>query len=163
MRAPLFVTLLGSLWFSGIACSSETAPSPATSSARPASTSASTVTPSEASSMDRTANAPSASVAKTAPKTQAPEGMVHIPAGVFLMGAPKLRGNPEEKPAHEAIVASFFLDQYEVTHGAFMKCVKAGACKVPRLDHMYCNVKLELKGATDRDKYPANCIDLTLD
>jgi formylglycine-generating enzyme required for sulfatase activity len=155
MREPLVVGLVGSLLFGLLGCSAEES---SVSSPPAASSSANT----NAAPLVPTAEA-SAAPLNSAEKDKSvpvPEGMAYIPAGIFLMGAPNLRGNPDEKPAHEAIVASFFLDKYEVAHGAFMKCVKAGSCKVPRLDHMYCNVKLQLKGATDRDKYPANCIDL---
>jgi hypothetical protein len=81
--------------------------------------------------------------------------MVRIPAGLFLMGAPAALGNPEEKPAHEGIVASFHLDKTEVTVAAYAKCVAAGACEKAHSTHRFCNVKLD-----DRETHPINCVDL---
>jgi len=86
---------------------------------------------------------------------QPPAGMVKIPAGIFLMGSLTGRGNTEEMPAHEAIVASFFLDKTEVTQEAFLKCSDAGACKRPSNEHRFCNLRFE-----GREKHPVNCIDL---
>jgi len=120
--------------------------------------------PSEATAAVKTATATTATTAATVPKaaqpkarpTEAvPEGMVRVPAGIFLMGAHPARGNPEEKPSHEAIVASFYLDKTEVTHGAYMKCVDAKACKLPYSNTQFCNIKLD-----DHDDHPVNCIDL---
>ncbi len=84
-----------------------------------------------------------------------PDGMVKVPAGVFLMGAHSARGNPEEKPAHEAIVAGFYLDQTEVTFAAYQRCVGAGACTATEGNNPFCNHKY-----TDRGKHPVNCLDL---
>ena len=86
-----------------------------------------------------------------------PEGMVLVPAGIFLMGANYAVGNPEEKPAHEAIVASFYMDQTEVTMTAYGKCVAAGGCKPTHIDHRFCNGKEK-----DRDDHPVNCVDLPM-
>jgi Sulfatase-modifying factor enzyme 1 len=83
--------------------------------------------------------------------------MVAIPSGIFLMGATAFRGNPEERPMHEAIVASFLLDEAEVTMAAYDQCVEAGACKATHRDHRFCNIKLE-----DRDQHPVNCIGLNM-
>jgi len=81
--------------------------------------------------------------------------MVKIPAGVFLMGADAARGNPEEKPAHEAIIASFTLDLTEVTFGAYEACVAAGGCTPTQGNNPFCNHKFD-----DRAKHPVNCVDL---
>jgi len=89
------------------------------------------------------------------PTPPAPKGMVKIPAGIFLMGADAARGNPEEKPAHEAIVASFYLDTTEVTFGAYRACVAAGACTATQGNNPFCNHKV-----ADRADHPVNCIDL---
>src|SRR4030095_1504580 len=97
---------------------------------------------------------PSAS-ASAKPSVKAPSGMVEIPAGIFLMGADANRSNPEEQPAHDAIVAAFYLDKTEVTMSAYGRCVSAGSCKPPKADNPFCNVKLE-----GRDDHPVNCIDL---
>jgi hypothetical protein len=82
--------------------------------------------------------------------------MVKIPAGTFLMGMPVTRGNPDEKPMHEAIVAGFYLDEAEVRFDAYGRCVKAGKCEPPRPKGRFCNAKFE-----GRDDHPANCVDLT--
>ena len=80
-----------------------------------------------------------------------------IPGGLFMMGATAFRGNPEERPMHEAAVASFFLDEDEVTLAEYRACVDAGKCKATHRDHRFCNAKLE-----DRDDHPVNCVDLTM-
>jgi sulfatase-modifying factor enzyme 1 len=84
--------------------------------------------------------------------------MVRIPAGMFLMGAFFAQGNPEERPAHEAIVAEYFLDEHEVTLGDYRKCVEAGKCPVPHVTDKMCNWKLP----EDRERDPVNCIDLSM-
>ncbi|MBW2524998.1 MAG: SUMF1/EgtB/PvdO family nonheme iron enzyme [Deltaproteobacteria bacterium] len=71
------------------------------------------------------------------------------------MGAPAALGNPEEKPAHEAIVAAFYLDKTEVTVAAYQRCVADGGCEKALSTHRFCNVKLE-----DRNDHPINCVDL---
>jgi len=81
--------------------------------------------------------------------------MLAIPAGIFLMGADALRGNAEEKPAHEAVIAAFFLDKTEVTMSAYARCVAAKACTPPQQTNRFCNAKLQ-----DTDKHPVNCVDL---
>ena len=92
-------------------------------------------------------------MASTAPATDdAPEGMVAIPPGIFLMGETGM--NPEEQPAHEAIVAKLYLDKTEVTVDAYLKCEAAGACTKTR-NALFCNEYMEGRG-----KHPINCIDL---
>jgi hypothetical protein len=80
--------------------------------------------------------------------------MVKVPAGIFLMGSPAFRSNEEETPAHEAVVASFYLDRTEVTLAAYRTCVAAGRCPAPRTTVAFCNAKY-----TDREEHPVNCID----
>ena len=58
---------------------------------------------------------------------QAPEGMVLIPAGTFMMGSED--GDSDEKPAHEVYVKAFYLDQYEVTVAKFEAFVNATSYK----------------------------------
>ncbi len=84
-----------------------------------------------------------------------PANMVHLPASVFLMGSYGAVGNPEEHPAHEAIVAGFYLDKTEVTVGAYRKCVEAGGCKPAHMDHRFCDYE-----SKDKLNYPINCVDL---
>lgn len=48
---------------------------------------------------------------------KAPDGMVLVPAGPFIMG---LNGaSPDEKPQREVVLPSFYIDQYEVTNEEF--------------------------------------------
>jgi sulfatase modifying factor 1 len=84
-----------------------------------------------------------------------PDGMVKVPAGIYLMGAHQARGNPEEKPSHEAIVAGFYLDQTEVTFAAYQGCLGAGACTATQGNNPFCNHK-----TVDRGNHPINCVDL---
>ncbi|MDZ7266181.1 MAG: formylglycine-generating enzyme family protein [candidate division KSB1 bacterium] len=68
--------------------------------------------------------APPPLVAPTEPATsQAPEGMVLIPAGLFLMGSDD--GDSDEKPVHEVHVDAFYLDQYEVTVAQYQSYLRA--------------------------------------
>lgn len=152
MRAPSL--RLTGLFLSGllvIACSERQAPSPAsTKTAAAAATAIPTATAS--------APAPSAPSAPAEPEPEpTPEGMVRIPAGTFMMGATAFRGNPEERPMHEAAVPSFFLDEDEVTLAEYRQCVEAGACEPTHRDHRFCNAKLD-----DRDDHPVNCVDLNM-
>jgi sulfatase modifying factor 1 len=62
-----------------------------------------------------------------APVAASPDGMRLVPGGTFTMGADR-GGEEDEHPSHEVRVASFFLDQTEVTQAAYDECVKAGAC-----------------------------------
>lgn len=101
---------------------------------------------------------PSASAATEPAKAKVeapPEGMVKIPAGVFLMGANAALGNPEERPAHEAAVPAFFMDKYEVTVDQYKKCVAAGGCKPAHENFRFCNTKYP-----DRGNHPISCVDL---
>lgn len=56
---------------------------------------------------------------------RAPEGMVWIPGGEFIMGTDSDLGRPEEKPAHRVRVDGFWMDQTEVTNAQFRKFVEA--------------------------------------
>lgn len=46
-----------------------------------------------------------------------PEGMVHVPAGEFIMGSEV--GDADETPQHIATTDAFFIDTYEVSNDAF--------------------------------------------
>ena len=83
----------------------------------------------------------------------APEGMVRIPEGVFLMGSPT-GGNHEERPMHEVAIAAFWLDRSEVTMRAYATCVNAGGCTAPKENNPFCNARF-----SDRDAHPVNCVD----
>lgn len=61
-------------------------------------------------------------------RSLAPEGMVYIPAGSFLMGRPEddpLAGE-HEKPLHELWLPGFYLDRHPVTNEAYRAFVEAG-------------------------------------
>jgi formylglycine-generating enzyme required for sulfatase activity len=88
------------------------------------------------------------------PSGEPPAGMSLVPAGVYLMGSPVGRGDVEERPAHEAIVAAFFLDTTEVTMDAYAACVRAGACAPTHTEHPFCNARLEGRG-----NHPVNCVE----
>jgi serine/threonine-protein kinase len=64
------------------------------------------------------------------PPSVTPEGMVMIPGGKFTMG--RNDGEPDEAPAHEVEVKSFFLDKYEVTNQAYKKFVDATGHPIPK-------------------------------
>jgi hypothetical protein len=84
----------------------------------------------------------------------APAGAALVPAGIYLMGSPISRGDSDERPAHEAIVAAFWLDTTEVTMDAYAACVKDGACTPTHVEHPFCNAR-----SSDRGDHPVNCVD----
>jgi sulfatase modifying factor 1 len=60
-------------------------------------------------------------------------GMLAVPAGSFLRGClpqDKMCAT-DEQPARTISLASFEIDQYEVTHADYEKCRAAGACTAP--------------------------------
>lgn len=57
------------------------------------------------------------------PPGPAPEGMVWIPGGTFLMG--NVSGPPDEAPRHEVTLDGFWMDATEVTNAQFSKFVEA--------------------------------------
>jgi len=61
-----------------------------------------------------------------------PEGMVHVPAGEFLMGAN--RGLSLERPQVTSRTQDFFLDSREVTVEAYLACQRAAHCPLPLCD-----------------------------
>lgn len=97
---------------------------------------------------------PSPGAQPDAASNTAPSGAARIPAGIYLMGSPISRGDLEERPAHEAIVAAFWLDVAEVTLDEYQACVNAGACTPTHTEHPFCNVRLEGRG-----DHPVNCVD----
>jgi formylglycine-generating enzyme required for sulfatase activity/serine/threonine protein kinase len=76
------------------------------------------------------ASAPSATVSTLAPNEPpkvAPSGMVHVPAGVFVMGADD--GDASDGPARKVTITSgFFLDLTETSVTQYARCVVAGLC-----------------------------------
>ncbi len=59
----------------------------------------------------------------------APPGMVFVPGGTFQLGT--TQGNPEEGPPHDVTVASFFMDQTEVTNRDYLAFVLASRHPAP--------------------------------
>lgn len=60
----------------------------------------------------------------------APRDMVCVSGGTFQMGSTV--GDSDELPVHTVTVGAFLIDRTEVTFGAYMQCVKAGRCGMPR-------------------------------
>ncbi len=61
------------------------------------------------------------------PSGDAPEGMVWVPAGDFMMGSPTAAssGHPDEGPLHEVRLDGFWMDETEVTNRQFKEFVDA--------------------------------------
>jgi formylglycine-generating enzyme required for sulfatase activity len=78
-----------------------------------------------------TSAAAAASVAEQPPAP--PAGMLLVPGGTFTMGTDR-GGEPDERPAHQVTVASFYLDRLEVTVGEYLACVEAKLCPMYRTD-----------------------------
>ena len=53
------------------------------------------------------------------------QGMVRIPAGIFGMGSHTKEGRTDEYPVHMVKLASFWMDQTEVTNAQFQEFVQA--------------------------------------
>lgn len=62
------------------------------------------------------------------PCVQAPEGMACIPGGPAIVGYDD--GLPEEAPARELVLSTYYIDTYEVTNAQYDACHEAGACRV---------------------------------
>jgi formylglycine-generating enzyme required for sulfatase activity len=61
-------------------------------------------------------------------RTLAPEGMLYIPAGAFLMGSPEddPDARDDERPQHELWLRGYYIDRYPVTNGQYREFVDAG-------------------------------------
>lgn len=55
----------------------------------------------------------------------APEGMVYVPAGEFIMGSPEGEGEDDEHPQRVVYLDAFYMDRYEVTNEQFARFVDA--------------------------------------
>jgi formylglycine-generating enzyme required for sulfatase activity len=64
----------------------------------------------------------------TPPDTTDGAPLVLVPAGEFTMGSELL---PNERPPHTVELATFWIDQHEVTNGDYQKCVAAQQCEAP--------------------------------
>jgi formylglycine-generating enzyme required for sulfatase activity len=69
-------------------------------------------------------------VPEAKPPVAAPPGMLPVPGGAFTMGASD-EGEQDERPAHTVTVATFWLDETEVTNAAYRECTSAGKCRPP--------------------------------
>ena len=66
-----------------------------------------------------------------------PNEMIHIPAGIFMMGrsdrtTAEGRGNRDEIPIHKVYVAGFYMDKYEVTNLQYKAFVDTMDHRTPR-------------------------------
>lgn len=105
-------------------------------------------------SVSAVAPTPSAAPAAEAAAADVPEGMVALPAGIFLMGSAEAEGLPEEHPAHEVILPAYFLDRTEVTMARYSACVAAGACTPIHTGETFCPTS-----APEHASLPVSCID----
>ncbi len=72
---------------------------------------------------------PGQSVSEPQPP-KAPDGMVYIPGGKFMMG--RDNGSPDEGPAHEVEIKPFFLDAQEVTNLEYKRFIDATERPAPK-------------------------------
>jgi sulfatase modifying factor 1 len=64
--------------------------------------------------------------------SEAPEGMVRVPAGEFRMGTPSAAGGlPDEQPERAVFLDAFYIDRFEVTNDAYFQFVSATAHRLP--------------------------------
>lgn len=70
------------------------------------------------------------------------DGMRRLPGGMFTMGTNDKAAPPNERPAHTAKVAPFWLDRTEVTVAAYRACVDKHACAPPAKTSRYCTFDL---------------------
>jgi formylglycine-generating enzyme required for sulfatase activity len=77
-----------------------------------------------------------------APVTRVPviarDGMLHVPAGRFVMGSTNPRAPANERPPRTVSVSAFWMDRTEVTVGAYRACVDAHACSRPERNSATC-------------------------
>jgi formylglycine-generating enzyme required for sulfatase activity len=76
--------------------------------------------------------------------------MMKVLGGDFLMGSHV--DEDEDRPLHRVRVDEFYIDQFEVTQGAYKDCVDAGKCEAPA-EGGTCNWESGKGG-----DYPANCV-----
>jgi formylglycine-generating enzyme required for sulfatase activity len=74
---------------------------------------------------------PIAVVTRIAEVDEAP--LVFVPAGEFPMGSDEadVEAESDEKPQHPLSLDAYWLDQTEVTHARYTRCVEAGGCTAP--------------------------------
>jgi formylglycine-generating enzyme required for sulfatase activity len=79
-----------------------------------------------------------------------PTGMVHVPAGSFVMGSPDSVGGDNEHPQHKVTLSGFCIDKTELTVAAFAKCAAAGGCSPIPTPWSGCN--------RNGQNHPVNCV-----
>lgn len=86
----------------------------------------------------------------------APEGMVLIPAGSFLVGPG--RTDPESgtyvPPTRRVHLDPYYIDRLEVSAGDYTACVDAGTCRPASTADYWCTARHPKKLA----KHPINCL-----
>src|SRR5258708_23564233 len=75
------------------------------------------------------APAPRVGMARAAVVAQ--DGMLKLPGGRFVMGSASPRAPANERPARPVVVGPFWIDQTQVTVGAYRACVHAAAAAAP--------------------------------
>lgn len=65
----------------------------------------------------------------------APEGMILIPGGSFLMGSET--GEPNERPEHAVTLDPYFIDQFEVSNAEYLACVAEDGCTQSNLRNSF--------------------------
>jgi len=77
---------------------------------------------------------PGLDAAAGADAAPAPQGMVTVSAGAFMMGCNEAIDEScafDESPYHEVTLSAFEIDITEVTQGRYELCVEDGGCSVP--------------------------------
>jgi formylglycine-generating enzyme required for sulfatase activity len=92
------------------------------------------------------------SVQTTQTVVSAPEGMVFVPAGEFIMGSPEGEGDDNEHPQHTVYLDAFYIGKYEVTNAEYKECVDAGACDPPSSNSS--STRGSYYGNPEYDNYP---------
>lgn len=77
--------------------------------------------------------------------------MIHIPAGVFLMGSPKGEGNDDEHPQHKVYLDSYYISKCEVTNEQFAQFARETGYNAGRDWKKYARA--------GKEKYPVVCVD----
>ncbi len=83
--------------------------------------------------------------------TQTDSRMIFIPGGTFEIGDDASEEN-DEKPARLVTLDSFYIDETEVTNGAYAQCVDAEACQRP--DRAGATYYQSYYGDPEFDDYP---------
>lgn len=96
---------------------------------------------------------------KPPPVVRAPvltkDGMARIPGGRFTMGSDDRKAPANERPAKTVVVPPFWIDQTEVTVGAYKACVDRGACPRPAKSSTSCTYDL------GDPQLPVSCVPWT--